>query len=63
MVVENSVAAIRTAAMQARKDIVQFNLDTKRFTANPFPQAILTMQLWPHLPSLQDCFDGHHFFP
>lgn len=62
MVVDNSVAAIPTAAMQTPKDIVQFNLNTKRFTANPSPQAILTMQLSPHLPGLQDYFDGHYFF-
>lgn len=62
MVVDNSVAAIPTAAVQTPKGIVQFNLNTKRFTANPFPQPILTMQLSPHLPSFQDYFDGHYFF-
>ena len=64
--IDNYVAVILTAVIQTHKNIVQFNLNTKRFTLNPFPlcrKAILTMQLSPHLPRLQDYFDGHYFFP
>lgn len=63
--IDNYMAVILTAVVQTHKDIVQFNLNTKRFTLNPFPlcrKAILTMQLSPHLPRLQYYFDGRYFF-
>lgn len=64
--IDNYVAVTLTAVIQTHKAIVQFNLNTKRFTLNPFPlcrKAILTTQLSPHLPRLQDYFDGRYFFP
>lgn len=53
---DNDVAVILTAVIWTHKDIAQFNLNTKRFTSNPFPfcrKAILTMQLPPHLPGFK----------
>jgi len=63
--IDSYVAVILTAVIQTHKDMVQFKLNTKRFTLNPFPpcrKAILTMQLSPLLPRLQDYFDGYCFF-
>lgn len=64
--IDNYVAVILTAVAQTHEDIVQFNLNTKRFTLNPFPlcrKAILAVQLSPHLSQLRVCFDRLPFSP
>lgn len=64
--IDTYLAAILTAVIQIHKNIIQFNLNTKRLTLNPFPlcrKAILTMKLSRHHPRCQDYFDGHYFFP